>query len=793
MGHSAYAVCVRIPGACLRTSGLIRFALFAAALSLAAFTPREAPAADPTRTFVGRAVGDVLNDLRSQGLTFIYNTRILPAELRVEREPVARNGLGLATEILAAHRLSVSQAAPGVYAVVAQEAVVRSPAEAPAAVRAGDATLEEVVVHTSRYALIADLGVSESLLTQEQVQNMPRLADEPLRAAQRLPGVASNGFSSFGPVRGGLPNETAIILDGLRLYEPFHLKNFLSPVSLLDSRLIQSMEIYLGGFPVPYGDRMSAMIDAKSVHPAQPRYYEAGLSLFHASALASATFADDRGRGLISARRSNIGDLAHYSEKDYGEPQYADGFMRLDYRFDDATRATFNALMSSDRITALTDSGRQRADAEYRNAYAWGTLEHDWSDRFSSRAILSYTDVVNERHGVVNDPARVGAVRDERNFHIIGLRVENELRSDAVEHRFGAEVRRVWGGYDYSSDVLFAPGFPLPDSPGARVQRAAAPKPDGFETSAYWDGRVDLGARWTIQSGLRFDSQTYDGSGDAAQWGPRLNVLYTLSDATRLRASWGRFFQAQGVNELQVEDGVDRFHQAQHADHVIVSLDHSLDAGLDLRIEAYRKDYRHTSPRFENLFNPLVLLPEIELDRVMIDPDSARAEGVEVLLRMPPRGSWSGWLGYSWSRAEDRIAGRTVKRSWDQTHAVNLGVAWAHGPWAVTLTDTFHTGWPITRLSLSTAADGAQQLIVGERNSERLDFYNSLDFRITRTFALSRGALDVFIEASNTLSRSNPCCIDYNITNHADGSVTLDQDLDSWLPLVPSAGVLWRY
>jgi hypothetical protein len=124
---------------------------------------------------------------------------------------------------------------------------------------------------------------------------------------------------------------------------------------------------------------------------------------------------------------------------------------------------------------------------------------------------------------------------------------------------------------------------------------------------------------------------------------------------------------------------------------------------------------------------------------------------------------------------------------------VNLGLAWAHGPWAVTLTDTFHTGWPSTRLSLSTATDGAQQLIVGERNSERLDFYNSLDFRITRTFALSHGALDVFIEASNTLSRSNPCCIDYTITSNADGSLTLDEDLDAWLPLVPSAGVLWRY
>jgi len=68
----------------------------------------------------------------------------------------------------------------------AQEAVVRSPADASPRLRAGDETLEEVVVHTSRYALIADLAG----------------------------GVASNGFSSFGPVRGGEPNETAIVRDG---------------------------------------------------------------------------------------------------------------------------------------------------------------------------------------------------------------------------------------------------------------------------------------------------------------------------------------------------------------------------------------------------------------------------------------------------------------------------------------------------------------------------------------------------------------------------------------------------
>ena len=163
-------------------------------------------------------------------------------------------------------------------------------------------------------------------------------------------------------------------------------------------------------------------------------------------------------------------------------------------------------------------------------------------------------------------------------------------------------------------------------------------------------------------AGLRFDTQTYDGSGDAAQVAPRLNVLYDLERATRLRASWGRFFQAQGINELQVEDGVDRFlsgaaRRPRHCEPGSLA-----GAGLDLRIEAYRKDYRHTNPRFENLFNPLVLLPEIEFDRVMIDPDSARAEGVEVMLRMAAAGRMArmAWLFV--------VAGDGSYR-WPQRHA----------------------------------------------------------------------------------------------------------------------------
>jgi hypothetical protein len=177
----------------------------------------------------------------------------------------------------------------------------------------------------------------------------------------------------------------------------------------------------------------------------------------------------------------------------------------------------------------------------------------------------------------------------------------------------------------------------------------------------------------------------------------------------------------------------------------------------------------------------------------MLDPVGARTEGVEVFLRWQSQEAWRAWLGYTWSQARDSIAGRMVPRSWDQRHAINAGVSWARGPWSITLTNSFHTGWPTTKLELREDANGNLQPIVGERNAWRLANYNSFDVRVNRTYALPRGALDVYLEATNLFSRENSCCIEYEVTTAADGTVTIEQELDYWLPLVPSIGVLWRY
>jgi outer membrane receptor protein involved in Fe transport len=737
--------------------------------------------------FQGRSVGDVLDELRAEGLVFIYNTQIVPRQLLVVGEPKARHGFALAQEILSQHGLGLSEAAPRVYAVV------RDPSAARVVVAVeprAEARVEEIVVQTSRYTLSTDNIAPKDFLTQDQVQAMPRLADETLRAVQRLPGAATNGVSSLGAIRGGVPNETAIHLNGLRLYEPFHLKNFYSPISLLDSRLIDNIEFYSGGFPAPYGDRMSAIIDARTVRPLE-RYYELGLSVFHLNGLAATSFADERGHAMLSGRRGNLGELSKLAEEDFGTPDYADGFAHVDYQLQDSTRVSFDALASGDQIVAKRDD-TQLTRAKYRNVYAWLTLDHEWSETASSRVIGSFTDLVNERRGSVTEPLRVGQVRDDRTFHIAGLRWENQIDAGLLKHRFGAELRQLWGDYRYDLNLQLAPGFPFPSSPGSQTTRTASPSPEGYENSAYWDARAKLSERWTVEAGIRVDVQTYDGSDDGEQWSPRGSLLYSLSPRTKLRAGWGRFYQSHGINELQVEDGISQFYPAQHADHVIASLEHAFDAGFDLRVEAYRKYYRDIHPRYENMFDPLVFFPEAEFDRVRVDARSARAEGVEVLMQLRPVGAWSGWLSYTWSQATDRIGNVDVPRSWDQRHAINFGLTWASGPWTATLVNSFHSGWPTSNLGVDPQT-GEPFIDLSQRNRSRFADYNSLDMRLTRTFILNRGALDVFFELSNSFSRDNPCCVEYEVTRKPDGSLAYSRDVDSWLPAVPSLGVLWRY
>ena len=770
------------------TSAPARFTLPHLALCAALLWSAAALAAGPP--YAGQPLATVLQDLSARGLKLVYSSETVPPTLRVTQEPRAGQPVDVLREVLAPHGLTANRVGDDTYAIVRAGDAAPAATRTPAASR--DRPLEEIVIAASRYSIASSVPDVHTFLTQDEIESLPRLGDDSLKAVQRLPGAATNGLSGLANMRGGEENETLIVFDGLPLYEPFHLRLLMSPTSVLDPRVLSGIDVHAGGFTARYGDRMSSVIEATSLHPEADAYYELGLSLFHANALAAQRFAGGRGQWLAAARRSNLDEVADFVDSEIGEPSYSDAFGRLDYEFTDSTRGSLHVLVAEDRAEVQNTDEYETANATYRNSYVWGTLEHDFSPATSARAIVSYTDVASHREGQVDDPGNTtGEADDKRHYDVFGLKLDASHRTERWLHQAGFEWRMLSADYDYTSWSVFEPGYPAPQSPGQATTRNETPHPSGHHTAAFATSRVRVTDQLAAEVGLRWDEQTYGYESDD-QWAPRINLAYELDDATRMRASWGRYQQFQGINELQVEDGVDQFYPAQKSDHTILGFERDLPSGFALRLEAYRKDYSQLKPRYENLFDPLSLVPELRWDRVRIAPDSTRAEGVELLLSRRGDGPWNGWFGYTWSRVRDRIDGEDYPRSWDQENAVSAGLTWNSSPWSATLAATYHTGWPTTPVIVANADPADAEIVLGRRNSLRFGYYGSLDARVSRDFTLSHGELNVFAEVTNLLDRNNECCVDWSYADQG-GAVVLEKDYRHWLPIVPNVGVLWRF
>jgi hypothetical protein len=758
-----------------------------AACVLAGLACHVAMAAPPYR---GRPVEQVLDELaRAANLQLVYTSAVVPPATVVATEPTPGPPQEAIAQVLAPLGLQLQRIEGRIYSVVPQRgtpAPATAPATAPAP--AAPEPIANIVVTASRYTLAADIPEVHAFLSQQQLEALPRLAEDALKAVHRLPGAASNGLAGLAHMRGGDANETLVLLDGLPLYEPFHLRVLQSPTSVLDERIIDGLDVFAGGFTAEYGDRMSAIIDARSLRPDADAYYELGLSLMHASALASHRFADGRGQWLASIRRSNLDEVADILRSDIGEPTYLDGFARVDYEWSPATRGSLHMLLANDKAEITNPEGTEHADVRYSNVYLWGTLAHDWSERLATTALVSFTDVGAQREAKVFEPGqRVGFVDDERDYDVLGLKLDASYATERWLQRAGVDARWLDASYDYAGAVDFAADYPYPGAQAQSFARSLAPEPSGEHFAVYYSVRGKLTDSLTAEFGIRWDEETYGADADD-QLAPRFNLAWRLTDATRLLASWGRYQQFQGIEELPVEDGVDQFSPAQRSDHLILGMEHELAPAYSLRIEAYRKDYTDLRTRYQSLYDPLSLAPELRWDRVSFTPSSALATGAEVLLTRKPVDAWSGWLGYAWSRVTDHVSGSEVRRSWDQTHTLNGGVLWSSGPWQATLAMQYHTGWPVTDIAL----DAQGNIVQGARNGTRYSDFASVDARVSHEWSLPRGTLTLHAEVTNMLDRRNPCCTD--ITYETDGvTPTLEIERRHWLPLVPSVGVLWKF
>ncbi len=734
--------------------------------------------------------------MRRQGMPFAYSSTLLPAEMIVRRRPKSSDVMTAVKEVLRPHGLTIEDV-DGLYVVshddsakprVARRTRTKPDPETPA--------LSEVIVSASRYELLRDAAAAPQAIDQRAITQLPDLGDDPLRAVQRLPGAASNGVSARTHLRGGSERDTGIVLDGHRLLDPFHVRDYQNLFSAIDVRTIDGIEVYTGGFPIRFGDITDGLVLIDTLSPEEPQRTELGLSVFNTSLLSVGQVANNEAQWVFSARRGNLDKIL---DEKFGNPTYYDIFGKISVNFSPTTTIAANAFIANDQVnivTAADPDEREESNNETRNTQFWVSWDQRWTPALSSQTQFSFSDFDSERVASVNDPEKIiGQLSDRRTASIASLLQDWSYELNDAHHlTWGVEFQQENADYDYSSATdYFGLFLNLPGNENSRSSTNQR-QVDSNSFAFYLSNRWQPGDKTVVDIGLRWDKQKFGDTASDSQLSPRFSILYAISPKANIRAGWGRYYQSQGIHELQVEDGVTEFFPAQRSDQWIAGLQYQLGERYSLRAEAYSKTSKRLRPRYENLFDVFTIIPELEPDRVAITASEANSRGLELSLNYDNDEGFNWWLTYALARAEDSIDGTDVARTWDQKHALQLGLAWSGQRWSLSAATKLHSGWPKTDVSLNSSSDPTAPVVVfDERNASRYGDFVTLDLRADYKWPLPVGTLSWFLEISNVTNRNNPCCVDFDLGEDGNGSVILDKETEYWLPIIPATGLLWEF
>ncbi len=767
-----------------------------------------AAAAGPARPLLaGRSLSEALQLLQDRGWPVVFSSRLVRDTMRVDVEPSGDGRQTVLADLLRPHGLAVRDGARDRLVVVVANSGKgdprpvtsqdRQPRQAPASATTAilshgpAASVEEAILVTpdldSRRgsSVVLFAGVSGDSASP------PQLGDDALSAVGVLPGASSSAGSGPLSVRGGGDDDVLVMLDGLELVRPYHLGDFDSAVSFVTPAAVGHAELFTGGFPAQYGDRMSGVVDLTTRTPSGRRHFSLGLGLLDADVAVSG-LVGERVSWLVTARNGSYQWPLEFSGADE-HPRYWDTFGKLTFEISPRQMLLGDVLVARDsfELSAEHRAPDDSYDSGWDSAYAWIRHTAVLGRDLYVETMIGTGDVEHVREGHFSGPENPFSARDQRALESASARQDWHWEAGhlgALE--WGFDYERANTRLDYRSDR---------DLTGPLSATGVLERFDTTNAAVYGSTQIHPTRRSSLEIGLRHDTLTLSGESHLS---PRLAAAWELGPKSMLRASWGWFYQSARPYELQLEEGdADGIAGigSERSEHQDLTFEHQLARATTIEVAAYRRRLDAPRVRFENLFDPVLMFPELAEDRVRIAPERGSAEGVELTVRRLPRRRLGWWATYSRSSVVDEVDGRQVPRSTDQPSSFRAGSSYRIGrDWNLDLLWSYHTGWPTTALDAQLVEDagGAARWVpvLGPRNAERLPDYHRLDLRIARSWKLGPSRLEAHLDLLDLYDRENLRGFE-NIRLVPDdaGGFELTRQPVTWAGFVPSAGVRWSF
>ena len=609
-------------------------------------------------------------------------------------------------------------------------------------------TLQSVDVSASR--IERKTNFNTLTLNAKSIDQLPTLGSRPdiIKAAQQLPGIeAATEASSLMIVRGGNPGENLYLLDNVPLIYVNHLGGFMS---VFNSEMINTMDIYKGGFPARFGGKLSSIVDL-TTKKGDPSRLKGSLS----AGLTDLAFAVEGPGGLknssfiVTGRKTLTEALLFAASKlsqEMGGQDYnmAYGFHDINAKYTWAPDAknsfAFNVYEGDDYLR-IWKNNEENGDIE-RNSIGniWGNLlvSGQWNSAVSSRLFMANTLSFTQYRLKNNMKAYLRNSIDTTDFFVkTSSRVSDlSLRSDwklFVGNAYTLEYG-LQGSYLTYRPNHFTSSFSeasLPDISSV------------LDNAFYLDNKLKLGS-WFIGSiGLRLNSFVNSGYHHFA-WEPRMNLSFGIGGSTlnltamRVTQNAHLMMTPGSIMNNEVWIPADARIKPATSDQASVGWQRSFWQGhVDVEIDAYYKLLRDLATYREGYST---LLGDSDWRSKVETGGKGKSYGIEMMTRFNFN-RLDGYVGYTWShttRQFDQINnGKEYVYEYDRPHSVNINVNYQLTErWSLSALWTYQTGLPYTPvIGVQTTpvitpegdVDFEQTNIYGERNSARMRDYHRLD------------------------------------------------------------------
>lgn len=611
---------------------------------------------------------------------------------------------------------------------------------------------EAVVKAKANDANVSSARIGVVNLDPKAIKKLPTLMGEVdvVRSLLLVTGVTSAGEGAAGfNVRGGEIDQNLMLQDEVVLFNSSHALGFFSTYN---ADLVQGIELHKSIIPAQYGGRLASILDVQMRDGDFEKWkIKAGVGPVSGRMSVEGPVLKNKA-SIIGGMRASYSDwilgLSKKLELQRSSASFYDANLRYTHRLD-----AKNTLIASGYVAADEFVYNRSFGFDYQTIGGQLSYKHFWGEKAVSRLSLVASDYKSTQTnfegpdgGTLENGLRYFKIKEHLTFH----------RSSKVQVDAGAE------------SILYqvSPGEKKPLGDASVIAAKNLERETGLESALFGNVEWKASSKWLVVGGLRLnhyrflgpktifkyesiispetitDTLKYGAGKTIAQyWSiePRFSARYRIDPFRSVKAGYSR--TSQFVNQIFNTDSPTPTSQYQLSSNYLKPfLSHNISVGYfrntrknewEFASEVFYRaidqlwDYRD----FAKLVTNETLETEIRFGK-------GRAYGLELSAKTT-RPIYNGQIGYTFSRAERKVAGISrgawYPSNFDKPHILNIVFNYQPSQrhtW--TFQFTYSTGRPTTApLTSYRLNNNIIVPVYAPRNQVRIPDYHRLDISYT--------------------------------------------------------------